>query len=53
MFISDAAINSHNDDILGRKKFAHSLAEILFGINDKKSIVIGLYGKWGVERVQL
>lgn len=47
VFISDAPIESCEADILGRVKFAKSLSRNILRHEDKKTIVIGLYGKWG------
>lgn len=47
IFISDAPIISEEEDVLGRVKFAHSLSKNILLHEDKKTIVIGLYGKWG------
>ena len=47
VFISDAPISSCEADILGRGKFAKSLAKNILRHEDKNTIVIGLYGKWG------
>jgi predicted KAP-like P-loop ATPase len=47
IFISDAPIISEKEDVLGRVKFAHSLSKNILLHGDKKTIVIGLYGKWG------
>lgn len=53
MFISDAAINSSTEDILGRNRFSEALAKTIIELKDKKSIVIGLYGKWGVGKTSV
>ncbi len=50
MFISDTPINVEEDDVLGRARFSHALAETIIDFDDTKSIVIGLYGKWGVGK---
>lgn len=47
VFLSDAPIISDKEDILERGKFAHSLAGNILRHEDKNTIVIGLYGKWG------
>lgn len=47
VFLSDAPIESCEVDILGRVKFAKSLSKNILRHEDKNTIVIGLYGKWG------
>jgi len=47
VFISDAPISSCEADILGRGKFAKSLSKNILRHEDRNTIVIGLYGKWG------
>ncbi len=47
IIITDEPINNFEDDILGREEFAKNLAESLTEWKEKKSLVIGLFGKWG------
>lgn len=47
VFISDAPVLSCDADILGRGKFAKSLARNIIRHEDHNTIVVGLYGKWG------
>lgn len=47
VFISDEPVSSSDADILGRTKFAKSLSKNILQHEDKNTIVIGLYGKWG------
>ena len=47
IIIPDDPINNFEDDILGREEFAKNLAESLTEWKEKKSLVIGLFGKWG------
>lgn len=45
--IPDEPINNFEDDILGRENFARNLANSLTSWEERKSLVIGLFGKWG------
>jgi predicted KAP-like P-loop ATPase len=46
-FFADRPIRTLGEDLLGRAKFAESLADAIRGWKDKASLVIGLYGPWG------
>ena len=45
--LSDEPIDKPEEDFLGREDFAKNLAESLNLWNKKKSLIIGLFGKWG------
>lgn len=47
MIHSDKAIESLEQDLLGRKEFSKRIAKDILGWKDTDSLVIGLYGKWG------
>ena len=51
--ISDDAINSFEDDLLNRSSFVENLSSSLLSWNDKKSLVIGLFGKWGSGKTSI
>ena len=51
--LNDDAINSFNDDLLNRKSFVENLSSSLLSWNDKKSLVIGLLGKWGSGKTSI
>lgn len=44
---SDEAIDSFDDDLLNRKPFVENLSSSLLSWNNKNSLVVGLFGKWG------
>lgn len=45
--LTDKPLNDSGKDYFQRKKFAQRIAEIVATPKNDKSIVIGLYGKWG------
>ena len=47
IFISDAPVTKHEDDIFRRWPFAKRIANIISAQKDPSSIVIGIYGSWG------
>lgn len=47
MFNSDKPIESQQEDVLGRASFADNLGKAILSYNNKESLVVGLYGKWG------
>jgi predicted KAP-like P-loop ATPase len=47
LFKTDKPIQSYKEDILDRRYFANHLAQSILAYNDKESLVIGLFGKWG------
>ena len=51
--LNDDAINSFDDDLLNRKSIVDNLSSSLFSWNDKKSLVIGLFGKWGSGKTSI
>lgn len=53
MFKPDQPIQSHKEDILGRKTFAQSLGNAILNYKEKDSIVIGLFGAWGSGKTSI
>lgn len=47
MFIPDRPIDTKNEDSLGRTRFSKDLGKSIASWNEKESLVIALYGKWG------
>jgi hypothetical protein len=43
----DKPINYEKEDLFNRISFANNVVEILSGLNENESYVIGLYAKWG------
>jgi len=50
MFIYDKPIESEKDDFLGRKKFSQHLGKSLLDWKEKESLVVAIYGEWGVGK---
>jgi predicted KAP-like P-loop ATPase len=46
-FSADRPIASREEDLLGRGRFAESLASAIRGWKGEESLIIGLYGPWG------
>jgi predicted KAP-like P-loop ATPase len=53
MFLPENPIEKYDDDFLGRKKFAEHLAKSVTEWKEKDSLVISLYGKWGIGKTSL
>lgn len=51
--LSDEPIYKENDDILKRDSFVKNLADSIISWDKEKSLVIGLYGKWGVGKTSI
>ncbi len=49
-FSADRPIRSKSEDLLGRTPFAQSLAEIVEGWTGNASLVMALYGPWGIGK---
>ena len=49
-FSADRPIRSKSEDLLGRTAFAQSLAEIVEGWTGNSSLVMALYGPWGIGK---
>ncbi|MDB5266817.1 MAG: hypothetical protein JWN89_632 [Parcubacteria group bacterium] len=47
MAFSDKAVETVEEDLLGRKGFAKRIAKDILSWKDSDSLVIGLYAKWG------
>jgi predicted KAP-like P-loop ATPase len=52
-FSADRPIGSNDEDLLGRAPFAENLAKAIEGWRGKDSLVIALYGPWGVGKTSL
>jgi len=50
MFIPDRPIEKEEDDFLGRDRFSQELGKRLTEWKQKDSLVVALYGKWGVGK---
>lgn len=46
-FDADKPIQVNSQDLLGRSRFAESIAKAIVGQKGDDSHVIGLYGQWG------
>jgi len=53
LFISDKPIQSSSEDIIGRKYFAHSVAETILSYETTNDLVLGLFGDWGSGKTSL
>lgn len=53
MYLSDQPIQSSSQDIIGRKNFAHSIAETILSYKITNDLVLGLYGEWGSGKTSL
>ena len=51
--LSDEAIDTFENDLLNRNNFVENLSFSLLSWNDKKSLVIGLFGKWGSGKTSI
>lgn len=51
--LSDEAIDTFEDDLLNRKSFVENFSYSLLSGNDKKSLVIVLFGKWGSGKTSI
>ena len=51
--LSDEPICNETDDILKRSSFVNNLADSIISWDKEKSLVIGLYGKWGVGKTSI
>jgi predicted KAP-like P-loop ATPase len=49
-FSADRPIRSKSEDLLGRTTFAESLAEVVEGWTGNDSLVMALYGPWGIGK---
>lgn len=47
MYSSDKAIESREDDFLGRINFSQKLAQSIISWSEKESLVISICGEWG------
>lgn len=53
MYNTDQPIKKKDDDLLGRATFAKQLGKALCNYIGKDSIVVGLYGSWGVGKTSV
>lgn len=51
--LSDEPIYKEDEDILKRASFVNNLADSIISWDKEKSLVIGLYGKWGVGKTSI
>jgi len=51
--ILDLPIESDKNDDLNRERFVKAIVKEVKSLNDNKSIVIGLYGKWGSGKTSI
>ena len=49
-FTADRPIRSKSEDLLGRSAFAESLATVVEGWTGNDSLVVALYGPWGIGK---
>src|SRR6266849_10623535 len=49
-FSADRPIRSKSEDLLGRSAFAESLAAVVEGWTGNESLVVALYGPWGIGK---
>ena len=52
-FNTDKPIKNSSEDLLGRKSFSKTLAEAVDKYKETESLVIGLFGKWGVGKTSI
>lgn len=52
-FNTDKPIKNSSEDLLGRKSFSKTLAEAVDKYKENESLVIGLFGKWGVGKTSI
>lgn len=52
-FNTDKPIHNSSEDLLGRKSFSKILAEAVDRYKETDSLVIGLFGKWGVGKTSI
>lgn len=53
MFKSDQPIKSCSEDILGRTSFAKEFASRILNSSSSESLVLGLFGSWGMGKTSL
>lgn len=47
IFSADRPITTRDEDLLGRRGFAESIAKAIAGWSGDESLVVGIYGPWG------
>lgn len=52
-FSADRPIRAKSEDLLGRSTFAESLAEVVEGWTGNDSLVMALYGPWGIGKTSI
>src|SRR6266567_5944317 len=52
-FSADRPIRSKSEDLLGRSAFAESLAAAVEGWTGNDSLVVALYGPWGIGKTSI
>lgn len=52
-FSADRAIRSATEDRLNRKGFAYAIADAIANWRQRDSLVVGVYGRWGVGKTSI
>jgi len=52
-YLPDGPISSVEEDLLGRSRFAQHLGDAILAWQSDESIVIGLYGSWGIGKTSI
>lgn len=52
-YCTDRAIESAEEDLLGRSSFSKQVGQAIFEYNGNDSLVIGLFGKWGTGKTSV
>ena len=52
-YYTDRAIESAEEDLLGRSSFSKQVGQAIFEYNGNDSLVIGLFGKWGTGKTSV
>lgn len=52
-YLADTPISSLKEDRLGRSRFAQHLGDAILAWKSDDSIVIGLYGRWGLGKTSI
>ena len=52
-YYTDRALESAEEDLLGRSSFSKQVGQAIFEYNGNDSLVIGLFGKWGTGKTSV
>lgn len=52
-FSTDRAITGATEDRLNRKRFAYAIADAVASWRQRDSLVVGIYGRWGVGKTSI